>query len=108
MHIPGVPQCMFMFGMLWSVLGVELNQQPIGMEHYDTALAYPVQSPGVVGNQPDVVMDSLSVHGLGMKVYVIDEKEAIMEPILKWVGNPDITIAVKAFGPKATIRVFDL
>ncbi|XP_057982125.1 probable galactinol--sucrose galactosyltransferase 2 isoform X2 [Malania oleifera] len=37
-----------------------------GMEHYDTALAYPVQSPGVVGNQPDIVMDSLTVHGLGL------------------------------------------
>lgn len=37
-----------------------------GMEHYDTALAYPVQSPGVMGNQPDVVMDSLSVQGLGL------------------------------------------
>ncbi|XP_027366335.1 probable galactinol--sucrose galactosyltransferase 2 [Abrus precatorius] len=37
-----------------------------GMEHYDTALAYPVQSPGVLGNQPDLVMDSLSVHGLGL------------------------------------------
>jgi len=37
-----------------------------GMEHYDTALAYPVQSPGVMGNQPDIVMDSLSVHGLGL------------------------------------------
>ncbi|KAJ6316664.1 hypothetical protein OIU78_019863 [Salix suchowensis] len=36
------------------------------MEHYDTALAYPVQSPGVIGNQPDVAMDSLSVHGLGL------------------------------------------
>ncbi|OAY68448.1 putative galactinol--sucrose galactosyltransferase 2 [Ananas comosus] len=44
-----------------------------GMEHYETALAYPVQSPGVMGNQPDIVMDSLSVHGLGLvhpqKVY---------------------------------------
>lgn len=44
-----------------------------GMEHYDTSLAYPVQSPGVMGNQPDIVMDSLSVHGLGLvhpkKVY---------------------------------------
>ncbi|XP_010278962.1 PREDICTED: probable galactinol--sucrose galactosyltransferase 2 isoform X2 [Nelumbo nucifera] len=44
-----------------------------GMEHYDTALAYPVQSPGVLGNQPDIVMDSLAVHGLGLvhpkKVY---------------------------------------
>ncbi|XP_012086141.2 probable galactinol--sucrose galactosyltransferase 2 isoform X2 [Jatropha curcas] len=37
-----------------------------GMEHYDTLLAYPVQSPGVLGNQPDIVMDSLSVHGLGL------------------------------------------
>lgn len=37
-----------------------------GMEHYDTSLAYPVQSPGVRGNQPDIVMDSLSVHGLGL------------------------------------------
>ncbi|KAK4485423.1 hypothetical protein RD792_008063 [Penstemon davidsonii] len=37
-----------------------------GLEHYDTALAYPVQSPGVTGNQPDIVMDSLAVHGLGL------------------------------------------
>ncbi|KAJ7976799.1 Alkaline alpha-galactosidase seed imbibition protein [Quillaja saponaria] len=37
-----------------------------GMEHYETALAYPVQSPGVLGNQPDIVMDSLSVCGLGL------------------------------------------
>ncbi|KAK9128695.1 hypothetical protein Syun_017492 [Stephania yunnanensis] len=37
-----------------------------GMEHYDSVLAYPVQSPGVLGNQPDIVMDSLAVHGLGL------------------------------------------
>ncbi|GKV32595.1 hypothetical protein SLEP1_g41189 [Rubroshorea leprosula] len=37
-----------------------------GMEHYDTALAYPIQSPGILGNQPDIVMDSLAVHGLGL------------------------------------------
>ncbi|KAJ6308211.1 hypothetical protein OIU76_017897, partial [Salix suchowensis] len=61
--------CPFMFGMLWLVIGVELNQQPIGM-----------------------------------KVYVTDEKELIMKPVLKWVGNPDITIAVKAFGLKATVQ----
>ena len=42
----------------------------------------------------------------GMKVYVTDEKELIMEPVLKWAGNPDITIAVKAFGLKATVQVF--
>lgn len=41
----------------------------------------------------------------GMKVYVTDEKELIMEPSVKWAGNPNITVAVKAFGLKATIQV---
>lgn len=44
----------------------------------------------------------------GMKVYVTDEKELIMEPCLKWAGNPNVTIAVKAFGLKATAQVLDL
>jgi hypothetical protein len=42
----------------------------------------------------------------GMKVYVTDEKELIMEPSVKWAGNPNITIAVKAFGLRATVQVF--
>jgi raffinose synthase len=37
-----------------------------GMARYEPALAYPVQSPGVTGNQPDIVMDSLSELGLGL------------------------------------------
>ncbi|CAI8611546.1 unnamed protein product [Vicia faba] len=44
----------------------------------------------------------------GMKVYLTDEKELIMEPSIKWAGNPNILIAVKAFGLKATIQVVDL
>ncbi|XP_059459922.1 synaptotagmin-2-like [Corylus avellana] len=44
----------------------------------------------------------------GMKVYVTDEKELIMEPSVKWAGNPNITIAVKAFGLRATVQVVDL
>uniref|UniRef100_A0A5B6YH85 Putative synaptotagmin-2-like n=1 Tax=Davidia involucrata TaxID=16924 RepID=A0A5B6YH85_DAVIN len=44
----------------------------------------------------------------GMKVYVTEEKELIMEPSLKWAGNPNVTVAVKAFGLKATIQVVDL
>ncbi|XP_071691877.1 probable galactinol--sucrose galactosyltransferase 2 [Rutidosis leptorrhynchoides] len=43
-----------------------VNPTVSGMEHYDPSMAYPVQSPGVIGNQPDIVMDSLSVHGLGL------------------------------------------
>lgn len=44
----------------------------------------------------------------GMKVYATDEKELIMELSMKWAGNPNITVAVKAFGLKATVQVVDL
>ncbi|GMP64284.1 hypothetical protein CsSME_00025632 [Camellia sinensis var. sinensis] len=44
----------------------------------------------------------------GMKVYVTDEKELIMEPSLKWAGNPNVALAVKAFGLKASIQVLFL
>lgn len=42
-----------------------------------------------------------------MKVYVTGEKELIMELSLKWAGNPNITVAAKAFGLKATVQVLD-
>ncbi|KZV33163.1 synaptotagmin-2 [Dorcoceras hygrometricum] len=44
----------------------------------------------------------------GMKVYSTEEKELIMELGLKWAGNPNILVAVKAFGLRATIQVLDL
>uniref|UniRef100_A0A7N0ZY31 Uncharacterized protein n=1 Tax=Kalanchoe fedtschenkoi TaxID=63787 RepID=A0A7N0ZY31_KALFE len=44
----------------------------------------------------------------GMKVYITEEKELIMEPCLKWAGNPNILVAIKAFGLKATVQVVDL
>ncbi|XP_068639958.1 synaptotagmin-1-like [Aristolochia californica] len=44
----------------------------------------------------------------GMKVYITDEKELIMEPSLKWAGNPNVLVAIKAFGLKATVQVVDL
>ncbi|KAG6537104.1 hypothetical protein ZIOFF_002185 [Zingiber officinale] len=34
--------------------------------------------------------------------------ELIMEPLLKWTGNPNVTVVVKAFGLKATAQVLDL
>ncbi|XP_068636562.1 probable galactinol--sucrose galactosyltransferase 2 isoform X1 [Aristolochia californica] len=63
------PTCFCRYVYVWHALtGYWGGVKPAaaGMEHYDTALAYPVQSPGVMGNQPDIVMDSLSVHGLGL------------------------------------------
>lgn len=44
----------------------------------------------------------------GMKVYVTDEKELIMEPSLKWAGNQNVMLVLKAFGMKASIQVVDL
>ncbi|XP_047256947.1 synaptotagmin-2 isoform X3 [Capsicum annuum] len=44
----------------------------------------------------------------GMKVYITEEKELIMEPVIKWAANPNITVAVKAYGLKATAQVIDL
>lgn len=41
-----------------------------------------------------------------MKVYVTDEKELIMEPSLKWAGNQNVMLVLKAFGLKASIQVF--
>lgn len=31
-----------------------------------------------------------------------------MEPSLKWAGNPNVTVAVRAFGLKATVQVTEL
>lgn len=42
----------------------------------------------------------------GMKVYVTEEQELIMEPSLKWAANPNVTVVVKAYGLKATVQVF--
>ncbi|KAL3701334.1 hypothetical protein R1sor_019356 [Riccia sorocarpa] len=44
----------------------------------------------------------------GIKVYDTQEKEMIVEPSLKFAGNPNIIIAVKAFGLKATVQLVDL
>lgn len=44
----------------------------------------------------------------GIKAYITDEKELIFEPSLKWAGNPNITVVVKAFGLKASAQVIDL
>lgn len=49
-------------------------------------------------------MVTLSVF-TGMKVYSTDDKELIMEPSFKWAANPNIHVAVKAFGLRPTIQV---
>ncbi|XP_074563497.1 synaptotagmin-1-like [Curcuma longa] len=47
-----------------------------------------------------------SLHG--MKVYVSEENELIMEPSLKWAGNPNIVVVARAYGLRLTVQVVDL
>lgn len=44
----------------------------------------------------------------GIKVFDTQEDEMILEPIIKWAGNPNIIIAIKAFGIRATVQLVDL
>nr|XP_043623699.1 uncharacterized protein LOC122595412 [Erigeron canadensis] len=49
---------------LWSLCSGAVIPSVAGMEHYDPTMAYSIQSPGLKGNHPDIVVDTLSVHGL--------------------------------------------
>lgn len=81
-------------------------------------MARNISKPIIAEKIPKYKIDSVEFESLtlgslpptfqGMKVYVTGEKELIMEPFLKWAGNPNILVAVKAFGMKATIQVVDL
>ncbi|KAK7352025.1 hypothetical protein VNO80_17440 [Phaseolus coccineus] len=56
----------------------------------------------------ELTLGSLPPTFQGMKVYETEEKELIMELSVKWAANPNIIVAVKKFGLKATIQVMDL
>ncbi|CAL5332128.1 unnamed protein product [Camellia sinensis] len=64
---------------------------------------YKIQSVGF----ETLTLGSLPPTFQGMKIYVTEEKELIMEPFMKWAGNPNINIAAKAFGLRATVQVVD-
>ncbi|XP_073145730.1 synaptotagmin-2-like isoform X1 [Henckelia pumila] len=55
-----------------------------------------------------LTLGSLPPSFQGMKVYNTEEKELIMELGMKWAANPNILVAAKAFGLKATVQVIDL
>ncbi|GMI91340.1 synaptotagmin 2 [Hibiscus trionum] len=89
--------------------------------YLDSAICATVKSiakPIIDEQTPQYKIDSVEFETLtlgtvppnfqGMKVYVTDDKELIMEPSIKWAGNPNIIIAVKAYGLKVTTQVVDL
>lgn len=54
---------------MWHALtgywgGVQLSSSE--MQQYEPALKYPVHSPGILANQPEMAVDSLTVNGLGL------------------------------------------
>ncbi|PKA62585.1 Synaptotagmin-2 [Apostasia shenzhenica] len=55
-----------------------------------------------------LTLGSLPPNFQGIKVYATQEKELIMELSIKWAGNPNITVGIKAYGLKATIQAIDL
>ncbi|EEF52746.1 calcium lipid binding protein, putative [Ricinus communis] len=89
--------------------------------YLDTAICKTVKTiakPIIAEQIPKYKIDSVEFQELtlgslpptfqGIKVYITDEKELIIEPSLKWAGNPNIIIAAKAFGLRATVQVVDL
>ncbi|KAL5557855.1 hypothetical protein UlMin_034066 [Ulmus minor] len=79
-----------------------------------TTIAKPIIAEQIPKYKIDSVdFEALSLGSLpptfqGMKIYVTDEKELILEPALRWAGNPNVLVAVKAFGLRATVQVVDL
>lgn len=55
-----------------------------------------------------LTMGNLAPTFQGVKAFDTQESEMVIEPAIKWAGNPNILVAVKAFGLKATIQLVDL
>uniref|UniRef100_A0A6N2M556 Uncharacterized protein n=1 Tax=Salix viminalis TaxID=40686 RepID=A0A6N2M556_SALVM len=94
-------------GCIVEIIG-EKNLDHFFVGTQDTDMRKKLQEDHIVLFLALIYLKVVSRDVLGMKVYVTDEKELIMEPVLKWAGNPDITIAVKAFGLKATVQDIDM
>ncbi|KAF7132638.1 hypothetical protein RHSIM_Rhsim09G0150900 [Rhododendron simsii] len=44
----------------------------------------------------------------GMKAYNTEERELVMEPAMKWAGNPNITLVLKILSLSITVQLVDL
>ncbi|KAJ4979628.1 hypothetical protein NE237_010408 [Protea cynaroides] len=47
-----------------------------------------------------------AIHGI--KVYESNEAELVLEPVVKWAGNPNITIVLKLLSLQITVQLVDL
>ncbi|OVA18052.1 C2 calcium-dependent membrane targeting [Macleaya cordata] len=44
----------------------------------------------------------------GVKVYETNEKELVLEPVIRWAGNPNIILVVKFLSLRITVQLVDL
>lgn len=54
---------------------------------------------------PCVVINYFGLQISGLQVYETNEKELILEPSIKWAGNPNIILVVKVLSVPITIQV---
>jgi len=55
-----------------------------------------------------LTLGTLSPTLVGVKAFETNESQMILEPSFKFAGNPNIILAVKAFGLKATVQLVDV
>ncbi|CAK9857854.1 unnamed protein product [Sphagnum jensenii] len=55
-----------------------------------------------------LTLGTLSPTLVGVKVFETNESQMILEPSFKFAGNPNIILAAKAFGLKATVQLVDV
>ena len=61
------------------------------------------------GIDPSRSLIFLTVHGncnfSGLKVYETNEKDLVMEPAIRWAGNPNIVLVLKLMSLQVTVQV---
>ncbi|RWR96646.1 synaptotagmin-3 [Cinnamomum micranthum f. kanehirae] len=60
-----------------------------------------------------IEFDSLTLGSLpptihGVKVYETQERDLVIEPAVRWAGNPNITVVVNVFSLQMTVQLLDL
>ncbi|MBA0876261.1 hypothetical protein Goshw_005812 [Gossypium schwendimanii] len=107
--------CATVKGIVKPIIDEQIPQYKIDAVEFEalTLGSLPPTFQGIGDSENEIVFSMnviLECHilGCGMKIYVTEEKELIMEPSIKWAANANVTIAVKAYGLKATAQVVDL
>ena len=57
----------------------------------------------ITSRRLSLIICSLSF--LGVKVYETQERDLVIEPAVRWAGNPNITIVVNVFSLQMTVQV---